>query len=48
MALIVSEWSRTGLHDNLHTPHMSMDFLRFFLRSKIRWHLFCCFILARQ
>jgi hypothetical protein len=47
MALILSERSRTGLHDNLRTLHMSMYVPRLFLRSKIRWHLFCCVILAR-
>jgi hypothetical protein len=29
LALILSERSRTGLHDNLRTLHMSMYFLRF-------------------
>jgi hypothetical protein len=48
IALIVSERSRTGLHDNLRTLQMSMYVLRLFLRSKIRWHLFGCFIRARR
>ena len=48
MALIVSEQSCTGLHNNLRTLHMFMSFLRFFLRSKMQWHLFCYLILARK
>jgi hypothetical protein len=48
MALIVSERSRTGLHDNLRALHMSRHVLRFLLRSNVRWHLFCCVIPATQ
>jgi hypothetical protein len=48
MALILSERSRTGLHDNLRIPHMFRYVRRLFLRSKMRWHRICYLILARR